>query len=149
MRAVVQRVKEARVLVDGKVVGAIDRGLAVFIGIGKEDGEKDIEAMADKVAGLRIFPSGEQETAICVKDVGGKVLMISQFTLFGDVRKGKRPSFSDAMNPADALVFYEKCCLAVQARDIPVEKGVFQAMMQVELINDGPYTILIDTKKAF
>jgi len=138
MRAVVQRVSEAAVKVDNKVVGEIGKGLLVFLGIGEGDTEKDLEYLVDKVLGLRIF-----------QDENDKILVISQFTLYGDVRKGKRPSFTDSAHPDIAermyLEFIDKC----KTKEIKTEKGIFGADMKVSLINDGPVTILLDSKKTF
>lgn len=149
MRAVVQRVKKASVSVEGKEVSAIGRGILVFLGVGKDDTGSDLDAMAGKVAGLRIFPGDAGESDVSVLDAGGAALVVSQFTLLGDVRKGKRPSFSAAMEPVPAEAAYERFCDELAAKGLAVKRGVFRAMMDVELVNDGPYTILLDSKKAF
>ncbi len=149
MRAVVQRVSEASVSVDNEVTGAIESGIVVFLGVESGDNEKDISYVADKVANLRIFEDDEGKMNLSVSDVGGSVLAISQFTLFGDVRKGKRPSFISAARPEAANESYEKFVGLVRDMGIRVETGVFQADMKVKVFNDGPVTILIDSKKTF
>ncbi len=145
----VQRVKNASVSVDGKAVAGIGRGLLVFVGVASDDGGSDLKALAEKVAGLRIFPDGGKEASISVADVGGELLVVSQFTIMGDVRKGKRPSFSDAMEPKRAEEMYLEFCRELRGKGLTVKEGIFQAMMEVALVNDGPYTILLDSKKAF
>ncbi len=150
MRAVVQRVKRAEVLVDGQVTGKIDKGLLVFLGVGQDDDQKDLEYLADKVVNLRIFEDSEDKMNLSVIDVGGQVLVVSQFTLYGDCRKGKRPSYSSAARPEEAEKFYNKFIEYIRDKyNIKVETGVFQAMMDVNLTNDGPVTLLIDSKKTF
>ncbi|NPV01678.1 MAG: D-tyrosyl-tRNA(Tyr) deacylase [Brevinematales bacterium] len=149
MRAIIQRVKEAKVEVDGEAIGSIGKGILVFVGIGKSDTDKDIEYMVNKIPGLRIFPDGSTETAISVTEIGGDIMVVSQFTLFGDLRKGKRPSFSDAMPPAHAKELFERLLSAFKQADIAVKTGVFQAMMDISLVNDGPYTVLLDSAKVF
>ncbi len=149
MRAVVQRVKEASVTVDNKTVGAIDKGLVVFLGVEDGDTEKDTEYMADKIANLRIFEDESDKMNLSLKDISGQILVISQFTLFGDVRKGKRPSFVTATKPESAKFHYEKFINLIEKTDIRIEKGIFQADMLVKIYNDGPVTILIDSKKKF
>lgn len=149
MRAVVQRVKEASVTVDNKTVGAIDKGLVVFLGVEDGDTEKDTEYMADKIANLRIFEDESDKMNLSLKDISGQILVISQFTLFGDVRKGKRPSFITAAKPESAEFHYEKFINLIEKTDIRIEKGIFQADMLVKIYNDGPVTILIDSKKKF
>ncbi len=149
MRAVVQRVSDARVEVDGAVVGAIDRGLLVYLGVGRGDGPDDAAWLADKVANLRIFVDAEDRMNRSVVDEGGGVLVVSQFTLYADARKGRRPSYSEAADPAIARGLYE---LFVEAlRDIVrrVETGRFQEVMRVAYVNEGPVTILLDSKKTF
>jgi D-tyrosyl-tRNA(Tyr) deacylase len=147
MRAVVQRVGHASVDVDGRTVGAIDRGLLVYVGIAEADGANDVEWLAEKVAGLRIFPDEAGKMSRDVKDVAGKVLVISQFTLLGDVRKGRRPSFSGAMAPELAERLYQAFASAVRARGVPVETGTFRADMKVSSLNDGPVTLVIDSPR--
>lgn len=150
MRAVVQRCRRAQVTVDGQVVGAIDRGLVVLLGAGKGDGEADVAYLVDKIVGLRIFADDEGKMNRSVLDVGGGVLLVSQFTLFGDARKGRRPAFVDALEPGPAEALYERAVAAVRAAGVTqVATGVFRADMQVELVNDGPVTILLDSKKLF
>jgi D-tyrosyl-tRNA(Tyr) deacylase len=149
MRAVIQRVREAKVEVDGEIIGSIRKGILVFVGIGKGDTEKDIEYMVNKIPGLRIFPDGNSETALSVTETGGEIMVVSQFTLFGDLRKGKRPSFSDAMQPAHAKEMFERLLIAFKQAEIAVKTGVFQAMMDISLVNDGPYTVLLDSAKVF
>jgi len=150
MRAVVQRVNYASVTVEGAVVGRIDRGLCVLVGVGREDDEADATVLADKVVGLRIFEDDGQKMNLSVLDVSGAaVLAVSQFTLFGDVRKGRRPSFSEALEPVRAEELFELFCAACGARGVRVETGRFRTQMRVALENDGPVTILIDSKRAF
>jgi len=149
MRCVVQRVTAASVVVDGKVVGAIGRGLVALIGVAKGDGPADIDYVASKIRGLRVFADEQGKMNRSVDDVGGSVLAISQFTLLGDVRDGKRPGFSDAAPGAVAREAYEAVVLAIRHGGIPVETGIFQADMALTLTNDGPVTILIDSRRAF
>jgi D-tyrosyl-tRNA(Tyr) deacylase len=149
MRAVVQRVSRASVTVEGKVTGAIERGLLVLLGVAADDAEADAEYLAAKIIGLRIFEDDHEKMNLSVQDVSGAVLAVSQFTLFGDVRKGKRPSFDAAARPERAKELYEYFVAQVRAAGVRSETGIFQAMMQVELVNDGPVTILLDSKKAF
>ena len=149
MRAVVQRVSRASVIVEGKITGAIERGLLVLLGVGGDDVEADADYLAAKIVGLRIFEDDNEKMNLSLQDVGGAVLAVSQFTLFGDVRKGKRPSFDAAARPERAKELYEHFVAQVRSAGIRCETGIFQAMMQVELINDGPVTILLDSKKAF
>jgi D-tyrosyl-tRNA(Tyr) deacylase len=149
MRAVVQRVARAEVRVDGRVTGAVARGLCVLLGVGQGDGEEDARFLADKVAGLRIFEDAAGKMNLAVGEVGGGVLVVSQFTLLGDVRKGNRPSFTDAAPPEAANALYERFCALLAARGLPVGTGVFRAHMDVELVNDGPVTILLDSRRVF
>ncbi len=149
MRAVAQRVSEARVEVDGEVVGSIERGLLVYLGAGRGDGDTEVEYVANKLAGLRIFPDEEGKMSLSVEDVGGGVLVVSQFTLYGDVRKGRRPSFTGAADPTVANELYEAVCTRLAARGLNVQKGRFRAMMAVHGVVDGPVTILIDSEKSF
>ena len=149
MRAVVQRVLHADVSVGGETTGTIEKGLMVLLGVGEGDTEKDAEYMAEKVCGLRIFEDAEDKMNLSVQDVGGDILAVSQFTLYGDVRKGKRPSFSTAARPEEANRLYRyfiECC---KKRGIKVEEGIFQAEMLVKIHNDGPVTILLDSQKTF
>lgn len=149
MRAVVQRVNESSVLVGGEVVGSIPRGLLVYLGAGREDGDADVEAMSAKIAGLRIFVDDEGKMSRSVEDTGGGVLVVSQFTLYGDVRKGRRPSFTDAAPPERAEELYEAVVAQLRARGLTVATGRFRAMMDVRSSVDGPVTILIDTQRTF
>ena len=149
MRAVVQRVGRASVKVDDQIVGAIERGLLVLLGVGQEDSEADANYLAEKIAGLRIFEDEQEKMNLSVQDIGGGVLAVSQFTLYGDVRKGKRPSFDAAARPEQAKELYEYFVKQVRAKGLRCETGVFQAMMRVELLNEGPVTILLDSRKAF
>ncbi|AGP39808.1 MULTISPECIES: D-aminoacyl-tRNA deacylase [Sorangium] len=149
MRAVVQRALAARVEVDGQVVGAIERGLVAFVGAAKDDDEADADHVANKVAGLRVFSDEAGKMSRALADVRGGVLAISQFTLFGDVRRGLRPSFDGAMEPARAEALYERFVAALRARGLEVATGRFRADMRVFVENDGPVTILIDSKRTF
>jgi D-tyrosyl-tRNA(Tyr) deacylase len=149
MRAVVQRVKEATVSVDGQVVGRIGRGLLVLLGVGVGDSDAFASTMADKVANLRIFADDQGQMNRSVLDVAGEVLVVSQFTLLGDARRGRRPSYVDAAPPEEANRLYERFVTETRARGLHVETGVFRAMMDVGLVNEGPVTILLDTGKAF
>ncbi len=149
MRAVVQRVTEADVTVDNKKTGAIQQGLVVFLGVEDNDTEADAAYMADKISGLRIFEDENEKLNLSVKDVSGKILAVSQFTLLGDVRKGKRPSFSHAAPPEEANRLYRYFIDLVKKENIEVEEGIFRADMMVRIYNDGPVTILLDSRKLF
>lgn len=149
MRAVVQRVGRASVTVDGAVVGRIDRGLLVLVGAADGDGPEDADTLARKVAGLRIFPDADGKMNLDVAQAGGAVLAVSQFTLLGDCRKGRRPSFQAAAHPSIAAPLFDRYVEATRALGLVCETGVFQADMQVDLRNDGPVTLLVDTAKAF
>lgn len=149
MRAVVQRVNHAQVSVDGNVVGRVARGLCVFVGVGREDDEWHAATLAEKVVGLRIFEDDAEKMNLGVLEVGGRVLAVSQFTLYGDARKGKRPSFSQALEPVRAQALFEQFCAECRARGAHVETGRFRTQMLVSLENDGPVTLLIDTQRAF
>lgn len=149
MRAVVQRVRTASVEVEGGVVGAIDRGLLVLLSAGDDDTAADVSVAIDKIAGLRIFPDAAGKMNLDVGAIGGALLLVSQFTLHGDVRKGRRPSFIRAMAPEPAAAMVDDVANGLRARGLTVAEGVFGADMQVHLVNDGPVTILIDTKRAF
>lgn len=148
MKAVVQRVKDARVSVEGRVVGAIDTGLLVYLGVGKDDTEADAAWLAEKISGLRIFEDDDDKMNLSVLDVGGGVLSISQFTLLADARKGKRPSYGDAAPPDMAEALYERFKALVAAIVPKTASGVFGASMEVAYVNMGPVTILLDTKKG-
>ena len=145
----VQRVSRAEVRVGGKATGTVGRGLAVLLGVAREDGEEDARQLADKVAALRIFedPAGKMNLALA--EVGGGVLVVSQFTLLGDARKGNRPSFVDAAPPEAANALYERFCALLREKGLAVATGVFRAEMEVELVNDGPVTILLDSRRLF
>ncbi|MFZ0705890.1 MAG: D-aminoacyl-tRNA deacylase [Candidatus Korobacteraceae bacterium] len=149
MRAVVQRVSRATVSVEGSIVGAIDSGLLVLLGVAHGDQNSDADYLAEKIVGLRIFEDDEDKMNRSVVDVSGAILAVSQFTLYGDVRRGKRPSFDAAGRPERARELYEYFVNRVRSLGVRCETGVFQAMMQVELVNSGPVTILIDSKKQF
>ncbi|MGE5047864.1 MAG: D-aminoacyl-tRNA deacylase [Deltaproteobacteria bacterium] len=149
MRAVVQRVSAASVLVDGKVTGEIASGLCVLLGVGTQDTDEDARWIADKVCDLRIFEDEQGKMNRSVLDVGGGVLAISQFTLYGDARKGARPGFIDAARPEVAQPLYAKFCALVRARGVQVGEGVFRATMQVHIVNEGPVTLLLDSRKLF
>jgi len=149
MRAVVQRVTQADVTVDGKVNGAIEKGFVVLLGVEDEDEVSDAVYMSEKIIGLRIFEDEDGKMNRSLKDVGGDILAVSQFTLFGDCRKGKRPSFIKAARPEKANELYRKFVSLCQEQGIKVEEGIFQAEMLVKIYNDGPVTILIDSKKLF
>ena len=149
MRAVVQRVTAAKVTVDTQVVGQITNGLLVLIGAGNNDELRDVEYIVDKVANLRIFEDEHCKMNMSVSDIGGSILAVSQFTLYGDCRKGRRPSFVEAMEPETAKELFERYIELTRKRGLPVESGIFQAHMQVELVNDGPVTLLVDSSKAF
>lgn len=145
MRALIQRVSSASVTVDGEVTGAIDRGLLVLLGIAPGDTANDRDWMVRKIAGLRIFPDDQGRFDRSVTDVGGSVLVVSQFTLFGDCRKGRRPNFSGAARPELAEPMCEAVCDAFEAAGIPTARGRFAADMKVALVNDGPVTLMLDT----
>ena len=149
MRAVVQRVSRARVTVESRSIGQIERGLMVLIGVGTGDGEDDADYLAEKIVALRIFEDADGKMNRNVSEAGGAVLAVSQFTLFGDARRGKRPSFDAAARPEQARGLYEYFVERVRALGLRCETGQFQADMKVELVNDGPVTILLDSQKAF
>ncbi len=149
MRAVVQRVSRARVEVEGRTTGEIGEGLLVLVGVAKTDAEADAAQLAEKIAGLRLFNDDNGKMNRSVEEVGGAVLVVSQFTLHGDCRKGRRPSFDRAAPAAQAQTLYEKFLHVLRHRGLKVETGVFQAMMEVELVNAGPVTLLVDTDRSF
>ena len=149
MRAVVQRVHEASVMVDGETVGTIGKGLLVLVGVEHQDNDTDAVALVDKVVGLRCFEDADSKFNLSVQDVGGAILAISQFTLHGDCRKGRRPSFTDAARPEQAVPLYELVIQRFKDAGLTVATGVFGAHMAVQLVNNGPVTLLIDTKKVF
>jgi D-tyrosyl-tRNA(Tyr) deacylase len=144
LKVLLQRVSRAAVRVDGEVVGEIGRGLLVLLGVERGDGEGTADYLADKSAELRIFPDAEGRMNLSVEEVGGSVLVVSQFTLAASTRKGRRPSYSKAAEPELATALYERFMERLRSRGVPVAAGVFQAMMDVELVNDGPVTILLD-----
>ncbi len=149
MRAVVQRVGNARVEVDGRITGAIGRGLVVLLGVHRDDTDKDLTWMVDKVHHLRIFDDDRSMMNRSLAEVGGGLLVVSQFTLQGDCRKGRRPSWNEAAPPAQAKLLYDRFLDLCRQRAIDVQAGVFQAMMEVTLTNSGPVTILLDSHKTF
>jgi D-tyrosyl-tRNA(Tyr) deacylase len=148
VRAVIQRVKSAAVNVEGRVTGKIGQGLLVLLGVGKGDGEKDIAYMVSKLPDLRIFEDASGKFNLSLREIRGEMLMVSQFTLYGDCRKGRRPSFTDAEEPAEAKRLYEQLILKIREQGVTVETGEFQAKMEVHLINDGPVTILLDSRNS-
>jgi D-tyrosyl-tRNA(Tyr) deacylase len=148
MKVVLQRVSEARVTVEGEVVGTIGNGLMLLVGIGQEDGETDLIWMADKLAGLRIFEDEAGKMNLSVEDVQGAILSVSQFTLYGDCRKGKRPNFMAAAKPELAEALYKQFNERLRARGLTVETGRFGAMMDVSLVNDGPVTLILDSRNG-
>ena len=149
MRFVCQRVLEAQVKVNDRVVGQIGRGLLVYLGVGKGDTEADAQFMADKLVNLRIFPDDAGKMNLSVQDIGGAVLLISNFTLHGDCRKGRRPGFDAASEPETAQQLYDKVADLISRQDIPVAKGVFGEYMHVSSINDGPVNFILDSTRLF
>lgn len=149
MRAVIQKVKNAKVEVDGEITGMIDVGLAVLLGVTHQDKDKDAQWIAKKIIGLRIFEDDNQKLNFSVKDIGGKILLISQFTLYADARKGRRPSFSAAAGVEQAKELYLLCGEMIKTEGVEVEYGKFQEHMLFSLVNDGPVTILLDSEKLF
>jgi D-aminoacyl-tRNA deacylase len=149
MRAVLQRVKSAQVTVAGEMVGEIGKGLLVLVGVAKDDGPGDVAYLANKIVNLRVFPDHDKLLHFTTAEVGGGVLVVSQFTLLGDCRKGRRPSFDQAAPPELAEKLYEDLVAALAQAGLPVATGRFRAMMEVSLINDGPVTLLLDSKKLW
>lgn len=149
MRAVVQRVVSSNVKVDGETTGEIDKGLLVLLGVGEDDTPKDTAYMVDKIVNLRIFEDEDEKMNLSLKDVGGELLVVSQFTLYGDCKKGRRPGFSDAARPDKADEYYIDFVNNARELGVKTETGKFQTHMMVELINDGPVTLLVDSKKNF
>jgi D-tyrosyl-tRNA(Tyr) deacylase len=149
MRAVVQRVKSAAVLVDEDPIASIGKGLVVFLGVGREDDRGDVEYLVEKIPHLRIFQDEGEKFNRSLMDVGGEILVVSQFTLFGDCRKGRRPSFTGAADPEYARALYDVFVSGLGEKGLRVQAGRFQAMMMVSLVNDGPVTLLLDSRKAF
>ena len=147
MKAVIQRVKLAEVYVDGRLSGKIGNGLLILIGVGKGDDEKDVSYMVSKLPDLRIFEDPSGKFNLSLKEMNGEMLVVSQFTLYGDCRKGRRPSFTEAEEPAAAKSLYERLINRLREQGIPVQTGEFQAKMEVHLINDGPVTILLDSRQ--
>ncbi len=148
MRAVLQRVSRASVEVSGERVGVIERGLVMLLGIAEGDSERDADYLANKVAHLRIFPDKAGKMNLSVMEVGGSILLISQFTLYGDCRKGRRPSFDAAAPPGEAKRLYDYLIKEINKRQIPLATGIFQADMQVSLVNDGPITLILESKES-
>lgn len=148
MRAVLQRVKEASVTVDGKITGQIGEGLLVLLGVGKGDTAKDLDFMVDKIPGLRIFEDAAGKMNLSLMDTSKALLAVSQFTLFADTKKGRRPSFIDAMEPEEAKRLYLSFCEKCRARGLTVQEGVFAADMKVALVNDGPVTLWLDSQSS-
>lgn len=147
MRAVIQRVTDAKVTVDKKTIGEIANGLCVFLGVGKDDTEVDLKFIAEKIVNLRIFSDDNDKMNLSLKDVDGEILLISQFTLYGDCSRGRRPYFGDAMSPDGANEMYEQMSTMLRETGVNVQTGVFGADMQVTLTNDGPVTIILESKK--
>jgi D-tyrosyl-tRNA(Tyr) deacylase len=147
MRAVIQRVQSAQVYVDGRLTGKIGNGLLVFVGVGKGDNESDISYVVSKLPDLRIFEDASGKFNLSLKDVNGEILLVSQFTLYGDCKKGRRPSFTEAEEPTGAKNLYEQLITKLRGQGIRVQTGEFQAKMEVHLINDGPVTLLLDSRK--
>lgn len=145
MRAVIQRVSSAQVTVDARVVGQIERGFLVLVGITHNDGEAEAQTLARKIAGLRVFEDADGKMNLGLAEIAGAVLAVSQFTLYGDVRKGRRPSFTEAARPEQAEPLYQRFCQLLAAEGVAVAQGVFQAHMEIALVNDGPVTIWLDT----
>lgn len=149
MRAVIQRVKHASVTVDGQIIGQINEGILLLLGVGKHDTEKDLDYILEKSINLRIFRDDEDKMNLSLLDVGGQLLVVSQFTLYGDARKGRRPSFMNAKHPDEAKPMVDLFIEKARARGIDTHTGQFGAMMDVELLNDGPVTILLESDKSF
>jgi D-aminoacyl-tRNA deacylase len=149
MRAVLQRVSEAQVVVDGALTGRIEKGLCVLVGVGTGDADADARWLAQKCVGARVFTDPNDKMNLSVADVGGSILAVSQFTLYGDLRSGKRPSFSAAMEPTRARELFDLFCTEVRALGVDVQTGVFRAHMDVSLTNSGPVTLLLDSTKLF
>lgn len=149
MRAVIQRVDQAWVTVNGEETGRIGKGLLVLLGVEGSDGPQDLEFLKRKIINLRVFEDLQGKMNLCVGDIGGEVLVVSQFTLYGDCRKGNRPSYTRAAPPALAQQLYDQLIAGVRLEGIRVESGIFQALMKVSLVNDGPVTLLVDSRKEF
>lgn len=149
MRAVVQRVTEASVTVDNEVIGEINKGFVVLLGVGQDDDETDIKYISDKIINLRVFEDENDKMNLSLLDIGGEILLISQFTLYGDCRKGRRPSFDKAGEPCEAKELYIKTCEYISEQGVKTQTGRFGADMKVRLTNDGPVTLMLDSKKLF
>jgi D-tyrosyl-tRNA(Tyr) deacylase len=149
MRTVLQRVTRARVVVDGETVGEIESGLVILLGIAHDDTGQDVKYLVEKIVGLRVFDDADGRMNLSIRETGGALLVVSQFTLYGDVRRGRRPSWSEAAQPEVAEPLYESFITEARRSVEPVETGSFRTMMQVELVNDGPVTILLDSRKLF
>ena len=149
MRAVVQRVSEASVRVDGQLVGQVGRGLLVLLGVGKGDQEADSDALAERTLNLRLFPDAQGQMNLSALDVRAEILAVSQFTLYGDARRGRRPSYIEAAAPEEAQRLYERYVAALRSSGLKIETGTFRAMMDIALVNQGPVTLLLDSRKQF
>jgi D-tyrosyl-tRNA(Tyr) deacylase len=149
VRAVVQRVRDCSVTVNGKLKGRIDTGLLVYLGVGRNDSQKDAVSLCDKIVNLRIFSDAQGKMNLSVRDTGGSVLVVSQFTLYGDAREGRRPSYTEAANPESARALYEHALGLIGSSGVPVEAGEFQTSMEVSCTNIGPVTILLDSERKF
>ncbi len=149
MRVIIQRVKKASVSVSGIVKGRINNGFLIFLGIGKNDAEEDLKYLVAKVSNLRAFPDSEGKMNLSLRDVGAEILVVSQFTLFGDCRRGRRPSFTEAADPETARQLYEKFIMEIEKSGIRTQTGVFQVEMEVSLVNDGPVTFMLDSTRLF
>jgi D-tyrosyl-tRNA(Tyr) deacylase len=149
MRAVLQRVTEARVTAEGRKVAEIGPGVLALVGIAAADGEPDVAYIAEKIVGLRIFQDVDGKLNRSLREVGGAALIVSQFTLYGDSRRGRRPSFTEAAAAEQAVSVFDRLCLEVKARGVPVERGIFGASMRVHMVNDGPVTLLLDSFRRF
>lgn len=149
MRAVVQRVRDCSVSVNGELKGRIDTGLLVYIGVGRNDSQRDAVSLCDKIVNLRIFSDAQGKMNLSVRDTGGSVLVVSQFTLYGDAREGRRPSYTEAADPENARTLYEHALALIAARGVPVASGEFQTSMEVSYTNIGPVTILLDSERKF
>lgn len=147
MRAVIQRVKSAEVFVDGQVSGKIGKGLLVFLGIARGDGENDLSYLVSKIPDLRIFEDQSEKFNLSLQEIHGEILVVSQFTLYGDCRRGRRPSFTEAEDPGPARALYDQFITRLKERNVPVQTGEFQAKMEVHLINDGPVTLILDSRR--
>ena len=149
MKAVIQRVKDCSVEVESRIVGSIKKGLLIYLGIGSKDGEREIGFLVNKIINLRIFPDSEGKMNLSLKQISGEIIVVSQFTLFADLAKGRRPSFNNAAPPDLAIPLYEKFIKELEAYGIRVESGVFGALMQVRYCNDGPVTIILDSEEFY